>query len=194
MPEIGDPYVGRALAQRFAIKGRYAPGVEDMIVPVVVVEKLETALSLTAVRPVAAGASAPANSGNTSCIGIENPVGSGLLLRVLKGQCSCSVLSTLELRIGDIPGTLTSTQMIMADRRLGAQGASVIHFSNDSALSPGVVGMRLLSVAQRPVSFFGPWILQEGDQIYMRNGTSNANLIGGWYAEEISSPESIGTS
>ncbi len=168
MPEVQTGVPGQKLARRYGLKGMtFAPSVEPVIIPVVLVDDLTDELPAVA---WAIGAQAFAAAGGLLAqTRLINPAGSGILMENIHIVVHTSGSTFVSLSTGG-PSLANTAVPVWQDQRRGGSPVGVLNFGSDVGATTGLISTRNTIFPDAGDFLLEGWVMREGDVLHTLTG------------------------
>lgn len=178
--QINTPGPGRGLVNRFNLKGRFQPVLDEVIVPVTIVEP-EGALTVVQ-HAVGTQRGAASGAGNQNTIYLINQTGSGALVVVDKVFATSGSALGDEVQIRIATGSFGGGLGLWRDGREAGTPRAVMARIAGGAV---VLGTGLYDLTLHGAAIEGPWWMPEGWLMTVIQTNQNTTLDATFHWREI---------
>ena len=170
MPKQINTYTfGQQLVQKFGLKGRFQPVLDETIVPVTVVE------SSIAVRPAVGGVlGVISGAGNQNQLFMSNPANSGVVVKIVEFWAVSGAPTTdfIQVKITPVAITLSGTRLW---RDSSLAGSPKVGFTR-AAVGAAVLAGPLYHLDVDSKTWEPEWILHENTKLEIQQSGQNTTL------------------
>lgn len=174
--QINTAGVGQRLVKLFALKGRFQPVLDEVIVPVVSVDAEEVEQ-----RPAGSNAFVGAGGAGTyTCVVLQNPSGSGKIVRLeWFSPFATSNQVNIYPNLSILSGGLTGANEFWEDLRLPGVPAATVSTSVTTTVptSAAAIVTPYLAIGANWIPPT-PWVLGPGDAVVFQLTTANTAFGG----------------
>jgi hypothetical protein len=169
--QINTYFPGQQLVQRFGLKGRFQPVLDEVVVPVTI---LEPAAPQERIATGGAGRGA-SGAGNQNQVYLENPAGSGIVVKVTGFLADSGSPVSDGLNLTLVQGTAGATSAT-AWRDSGLWGIPKAKVAGAN-VAAAVLGVPFYPIDDPSAHHVGPWILEPNSYLRFVQNAQNVTLL-----------------